>query len=118
MEARRVDDGTSRGVIRDPEDALGDGRDKIGGVNPGIETNNAMCARSIRELDVLDISYKSTDRSKRMGRSSRGTDTSRILYLPKSIDTIWGQRRASGSMVICTITSIRRETLGIMRLAI
>lgn len=101
------DDGTRVRAIRDPADVLGEDREEMGGVDPSVKASNTACARSIKGSDVLDISSMCLDGSDRAGRSRRGTDTSGISYLLRSIDTKWGQERSPGSTVICTIASIR-----------
>lgn len=102
-----ADYGTRGKAIRDPAEALGEGRDKTGGVHPGIETSNIACYRSIRGSDILDISSKIPDRSNKVERSRGGTDIFGISYSPRSIDAMQGQGRVSRSTVIYTMSSMR-----------
>lgn len=76
------------GVIKDPVDALGEGKEETEGVDPGIDICKAMFARSIKGSDILDISSRSPDRSNRSGRSSGCKHTSAISNLPSIIDTM------------------------------
>lgn len=71
-------DDTRGRAIRDPTDALAEGGDEIGGVDPGIKARNSTCTRFINGSIVMDISSRSSDRSNKPRRSSGGTDTSRI----------------------------------------
>lgn len=76
-----------------------------GRVQPGIKTRKMVFARSFRGSDIPDISLSNLKRNDRARRSSRGTDISRISYLPNSIKIILGWGGAFRSMVIYTIAS-------------
>lgn len=70
-----VNNRTRGRAISDPEDALGEGRDKIGGVKLGVKTSKAAYARSIRGSIIPDISSSSPDGNDKVGRSSWSMDT-------------------------------------------
>lgn len=111
-------DNVARGKeIKDPEDVLGKGRDKMGGVDPGVERRNTACPKSLNGSDILNISFRSPNESDRVEKSSMGIDTSGSSYSPSNINTTWGQREFSVFIVICTINSTKQRTLRIIGLA-
>lgn len=71
--ARVAKDRTRGGVIRNPENVLGDTRGKIGGIDHSVDTGNTTITRSIQGSNVPDISSRRTDRSDKVWRSSGST---------------------------------------------
>lgn len=89
MIAGGVDNRTSGGAIRDPEDMLRDGRVKMGGVDPVVKASNTTFTKSIRGSDIPGISSKSFVGSNRAERSSRDIDPPGISILLKIIEITW-----------------------------
>lgn len=110
--------GREGGALSDLADTLEEDKKDMGGVNPSVEASNATYARSIKGSDIMDISSKSPDGIDRVERSSGGTDTSRISYLPSSTKAMRSQGGASRSMIIYTIAFMRQRTPGVTDLAI
>lgn len=101
-------------AIKDPTNALREGREEIGGVDPSIEASNAACTRFIKGYGIPYISSRSPNRNDRVESSSGGMDISGILYLPSNFWIIPGLGGASRSTIICTIGFIRQEILGVV----
>lgn len=91
--ARGTSNGARDMVIKDQADVLKESGNEIGGGDLGIKANNAVCARSIKGSNILDISSRSSNRNNKVRRSTRGTNTSGISYYLRSIETMlgWGE---------------------------